>query len=278
MKVLVFDVETTGLMTDKNASITDTSSWPYIVQLSFLMYDTGVNRITIINDDIIRLPQSIVISDTSSAIHGITNQKSQELGVSIKYSLIKFNECLKQADIIVGHNISFDKRLIMVECIRNSIKQHFTVNGIRKIEYCTMKNGVDICKIEAETYTGRKYFKFPKLSELYYHYFGKIPEGLHNSKIDILVTLRCYCMMVHRYDICNYISLESYQDNTPENEILKSRNISMNIGSLKNDKIISDNDLILSQLKLQPIIEKDNDSNSNTSNAKESSSKRQRIS
>jgi DNA polymerase III epsilon subunit-like protein len=239
MKIFVFDVETTGLMSDKNASITDTTKWPYIVQLSYLIYDTVFNKITLINDDIIRLPKSIIISDICSGIHGITNEKSQALGVDIKYALIKFNEYIKKADIIVGHNISFDKRLIMVECIRNSIRQNFTVNGIRKNEYCTMKNGINICKIQAETYTGRKYFKYPKLSELYYHYFKKIPDGLHNSKIDILVTLRCYCMMIHNYDICNYVNFESFYNNkNQENDDIITN---INIGSLTNDIIISDN-------------------------------------
>lgn len=246
MKVLVFDVETTGLMSERNASITETDKWPYIVQLSYLIYDDVLNRITIINDDIIRLPSNVIMSDICTGIHGITNEKSKSIGVDIRYALIKFNEILKTADIIVGHNISFDKRIIMVECIRNDIKQQFTKNSIKKNEYCTMRNGVDICKLENFNFIGKKYFKFPKLSELYYHYFKIVPEGLHNSKKDILVCLRCYCMMVYKYDISNYINLDELCDNK-SNDILKKFNTEIKIGNIKNDNIIS-NDCLQNEL------------------------------
>lgn len=235
MKVLVFDVETTGLMSERNASITETNKWPYIVQLSYLIYDTSFNRINVINDAIIRLPESVIMSDFCVGIHGITNEKSKTSGVNITHELIKFNYYLQQVDCVVGHNISFDKRLIMVECIRNNIKQNFTLNGIKKNEYCTMVNSVNICKLETQSLSGRTYFKYPKLSELYYHYFKIIPDGLHNSKKDILVTLRCYCMMLYNYDICHYISLDVFDSTNITNDI----NIDINIGSIKNDKVIS---------------------------------------
>lgn len=240
MKVLVFDVETTGLMSERNASITEIDKWPYIVQLSYLIYDDILNRITLINDNIIRLPSDVIISDVCCGIHGITTEKSIKDGIDIRYALIKFNEILNSVDIIVGHNISFDKRLIMVECIRNNIKQQFTKNSIKKNEYCTMRNGVNICKIENVNFFGKKYFKFPKLSELYYHYFKIIPEGLHNSKNDILVCLRCYCMMVYKYDISNYINLDELYENKP-NDILLTFNDEIKIGNIKNDDIISNN-------------------------------------
>lgn len=251
MKVLIFDVETTGLMTDRNASITDTDKWPYIVQLSYLIYDTALNKITLINDNIIRLPKNIVMSDICINIHGITNEKSNQFGVDIRYALINFNEYLKKVDCIVAHNISFDKRLIMVECIRNNIKQNFTTNGIKKMEYCTMKNGIDICKLESTTLSGKKYFKFPKLSELYYHYFKVIPEGLHNSKKDILVCLRCYCMMIYKYDICDYINIYEFENSKNEIDIFKN----LTINNITCDNIISDNEIkteILNEYESSP--------------------------
>lgn len=235
MKVLVFDVETTGLMTERNASITDTTKWPYIVQLSYLIYDTAFNKITMINDDIIRLPNDINMSDICSNIHGITKEKSNLLGININYALIKFNECLKKADCIVAHNISFDKRIIMVECIRNNIKQQFNINGIKKNEYCTMKNGINICKIKIENLAEKTYYKFPKLSELYYHYFKTIPNGLHNSKKDILVCLRCYCKMIYNYDICDFMGLDEFDN---------SKNILDNLFNIQDEtlqiKILND--------------------------------------
>ena len=44
MKVLVFDTETTGLPTERNASISDLEVWPHIVQLSYILYDVDEKK------------------------------------------------------------------------------------------------------------------------------------------------------------------------------------------------------------------------------------------
>ena len=118
-----------------------------------------------------------------------------------------FNECLKICDIVVGHNISFDKRLIFVECFRHNITQYFTqfVNNqkIHKPEFCTMKNTAQYCKLERLSKTNQVYNKMPKLSELYLILFPNepLPKDLHNSLIDVAITLRCYLKYVYNSDI-----------------------------------------------------------------------------
>ena len=39
MKILVFDCETTGLPIDYKDSIYNSDNWPFIVQLSFILFD-----------------------------------------------------------------------------------------------------------------------------------------------------------------------------------------------------------------------------------------------
>ena len=53
MKILVFDTETTGLPTERNASIISTDKWPYIVQISYLIFDTEINMVLDYVDKII---------------------------------------------------------------------------------------------------------------------------------------------------------------------------------------------------------------------------------
>ena len=74
-------------------------------------------------------------------------------------------------------------------------------------DYCTMKNGKDVCKIEYTFSNGTKGFKFPKLMELYEHLFPGVPapQNLHNSLADTVVTLKCYCKLAHDVNL----SLES---------------------------------------------------------------------
>ena len=67
--------------------------------------------------------------------------------------------------------------------------------------YCTMKNSIELCKIEAISKNGDKYFKYPKLSELYVELFKKEPKNTHNALIDILICMRCFCKMELKTDI-----------------------------------------------------------------------------
>ena len=96
MKVLVFDTETTGLPTEKNASIMDTEKWPYILQLSYVVYDTDEHLILDCVDDIIKIDnEKIKISAETTAIHGITNEMCDEKGVPLIDALKKFNETFR---------------------------------------------------------------------------------------------------------------------------------------------------------------------------------------
>ena len=203
MKVLVFDTETTGLPEENNVSILDTFRWPYIVQLSFIYYDSEINDVIEYYDKVIKLPDNIIIPEDSIRIHGITNEIMREKGINITTVLKKFNDTLKKCDIVVAHNISFDKRVVMVECIRNKISQYFTRGQTKKSEFCTMKNSKNICKIKMVNYKGEEYFKSPKLSELYTFIFKEEPKNLHNSFVDVLLCLRAYFMITENRDIIN---------------------------------------------------------------------------
>ena len=205
MKVLVFDTETTGLP-EKGASIYDKSKWPYIIQISYILYDLS-NNSTIIKDNYIKIDNSIVIPPDSYDKHHLTHEILNEKGINIIPALKEFNEYLKIADLVVGHNISFDKRMVFVECFRHRIPQYFTLfkekEKIHKAEFCTMKNTTDFCKIERLSKNNNLYYKTPSLSELYLILFPNetLPKDLHNSLIDVLITLRCYIKYNHNFDI-----------------------------------------------------------------------------
>ena len=93
------------------------------------------------------------------------------------------------------------KRFLYVDK-RNKMKQYFTTNGVRKLEFCTMKNTVDLCKIESVSIkTGEKYLKYPSQSELHNYLFGYVPKGLHNSMADVIICLRCYYKLMYDRDI-----------------------------------------------------------------------------
>ena len=94
MKVLVFDVETTGLPSKYNAKVEELEVWPYIVQFSWIVYDTDEQDLLTVKDYIIKLKNNMLIPSESTKIHGITNEMKLEKGNSIQQVLYHFNEDL----------------------------------------------------------------------------------------------------------------------------------------------------------------------------------------
>jgi hypothetical protein len=57
-----------------------------------------------------------------------------------------------------------------------------------------MKNGTELCAITVDSRTTKKW---PKLSELHKKLFDEVPDGLHNSMVDVNACLKCYLKMRH---------------------------------------------------------------------------------
>ena len=200
MKFLTFDTETTGLPRDRHGKINDSSNWPYIVQLSWILYDDETNRVFKSND-IIKIDDTVEISQESINVHGITRKRCIEEGISIKSAISKFQKAMADVHVIIAHNIEFDKKLMMAECARNKMRHEFYNS---KGYYCTMKNSVKLCKIEAISQkTGEKYFRYPRLSYLHEFLFNTSPKGTHDALVDILICFRCYYKMVYSIDVAS---------------------------------------------------------------------------
>ena len=200
MRALIFDTETSNLP-ERNASIYEHKKWPHILQLSFILYDTVNLKALTIHDYIIKIPDDVDISEESIKIHGITRSRCKRKGVPITIALEEFQDYLDKADIVIGHNVDFDKKMIMVETLRNKMVNKFVSYGVPKAEHCTMKNNIGLCNIIRENKKGEKYFKFPTLTELYFHLFNEMPKNMHNSMADVLICLRCYMIIQFRIDI-----------------------------------------------------------------------------
>ena len=158
MRVLVFDTETTGLPNSKIINPDTLTLWPYIVQFSYVIFDTDLNDIVKSSDKIVKLNDGVTIPEDSIKIHGITNEKSQENGSDVKDILTNFFADLKDSDLMVGHNVSFDINMIKIELLRmiyetnTNVKEnylfecksnlHFLTNYTNI--YCTMKETVNL--------------------------------------------------------------------------------------------------------------------------------------
>ena len=226
-RFLIFDVETTGLLPKKvkNVPPPTIDQYPYIIQLSFAIYDIYDRRIIRSYDSYIKLPKTVEISEFVTNLTGITNEICETQGRNIIRVLKHFYAAYRECEGLVAHNMDFDEKMILVEIERNHeeiMKRapycltmfnpiHEKVNNIER--YCTMRRGTALCNIDLkqlesiqdtdDTKIKRpKMKKFPKLAELFKTLFENetLPANLHNSMIDVLVCLKCYLKMRHNID------------------------------------------------------------------------------
>lgn len=213
MRILVFDTETTGLPTYRNASVSDSDAWPHIVQWSWIVFDMKKQAIVSIHDHIMRLPTNKSIPEESTKIHGITNERMRKEGRFFKDVYSQFVADYETCNYLVAHNLEFDRKMIEAECFRN----HLPVNSIwtrkRLTEYCTMKRSKALCGMKG-TYQygkdkGKQYIRYPKLIELHQTLFDTESNkttlnNLHNSMMDILVCFRCFYVIAFEKDPLEY--------------------------------------------------------------------------
>jgi hypothetical protein len=211
-RVLIFDVETTGLLPNKRETSVTLDKYPYIIQLSFILYNLATREIEKFSNSYIRIPDSVEIPDQVVKLTGITKEMCNDQGINILHAFIDLHDAYMLAGTIVAHNIEFDRSMIKVEIQRNSKtiqrlvpyclrlfdSDYEKIAGIHS--YCTMKHGMNMCNLVTSPLginweTKKTFAKWPRLNELYYHLFQEIPDNMHNAMVDVLACMRCYLKM-----------------------------------------------------------------------------------
>ncbi|MAT90249.1 MAG: hypothetical protein CMC35_06110 [Flavobacteriaceae bacterium] len=188
MRILFFDLETTGLPISWKESYVNTFNWPYIVQLAYII-SYHENEISV-EQDIILKPENFEIPSDSTAVHGITNNQAINQGYDRKQVLQNFASLLREADYIIAHNSDFDVNVLRCEFLRNNIEDPFKSQDFDII--CTMKKTTNYCKIPS----GYGDYKWPSLQELHTKLFNTHFEEAHNAKYDVKATFDCFWRLV----------------------------------------------------------------------------------
>jgi hypothetical protein len=129
---------------------------------------------------------------------------SKKSTVEILDCLKEFISQCKEVDLIVGHNLLFDKQMVIGELKRQKDTDVYIDDFSKMTFYCTMQETTAFCNISATTkMLSRKYIKYPKLIELHDKLFGEntLTLPLHNSLNDVMVCFKCYFKYRHNIEI-----------------------------------------------------------------------------
>lgn len=186
--ILAFDTETTGLPLWNDPS--DDPRQPHILQLAAILFDDNGNEVdtysTIINPG-----PDAVCSPEAFAAHGITRERCEKEGVAPRDAVERFLSMERQATEIVGHNVSFDLRLMRIAHTRTHGEKWRSELPI----FCTMRKSTNIVNLpptEAMLRAGRNHPKSPNLTEATKFFFNEALDGAHDALIDVRASARIY--------------------------------------------------------------------------------------
>jgi len=226
-RVIVFDVETTGLCPKHipGQPYPPDELYPHILQLCYVVYDMDLRRVVDQMNEYVRIPDNIPITDEVQRITGITRQTVNSKGRSLASVLLRFYDAMVKCDTLVAHNIRYDQTVIRKEMFRSKNDFKFLTGSAAKADemvqsmtekyfkarnkqtVCTMSSSIKICNLWIPPIldnsgnvikTARR--KMPKLSELYECLFKEpAPLGLHDALVDVETCLKCFLELVARF-------------------------------------------------------------------------------
>jgi DNA polymerase III epsilon subunit-like protein len=167
---MVLDTETTDFNGD-------------IIQLAWIIYNLDTNQIIKKSNIYVKDRISTI---KSQSIHNISLEKLRDEGVEFYQLMKEFIGDFKLIDTIVGHNISFDIRIII-----NNLRK-FNINIIDFNTQKQISNIFDNYQIECT----RKISGGKSLENLYLDLFSTNFLGAHNAMVDVESTLDCYLQLI----------------------------------------------------------------------------------
>lgn len=192
--LLFFDTETTGLPDWRSPSYANHQ--PHLVQIAALLCDDDGNEV----EDwqtIVKPKPGAVFAPEAVKAHGITPERAMAEGVDLEEAWSTFSRFIEAANGIVGHNVSFDIRIMRIAGFRVSGEKWESPLPHR----CTMRMADKIMKLpptEKMKAAGFTKSKPPNLTECMNFFFNEPLEGAHDAMTDVRACKRVYFAIKER--------------------------------------------------------------------------------
>ncbi|KYC45443.1 MAG: DNA polymerase III subunit epsilon [Candidatus Methanofastidiosum methylothiophilum] len=185
---LFIDTETSGLPRSRYAPYTDTTNWPRVVQIAWMLCDQTGNILS--SEEHIIRPEGFVIPFDAQNIHGISNERAHSEGKDLEFVLRRFSSDINRSTHLIAHNLDFDFNVIGAEFVRKGIENRMTLLN----RFCTMIGTTEYCQIPGGQYE----FKWPSLIELHYTLFNTTFEEKHDAMHDVKICKECFFELKNR--------------------------------------------------------------------------------
>jgi DNA polymerase III epsilon subunit-like protein len=204
MKVLLFDTETNGLPKAWRASPYDTGNWPVILTLAWQRWvvdPEGRATFEANGSYLFCPPTSMVWDSEAEKIHNISRVHAETHGRPSSEILPEFINVVRGVDLIVAHNMQFDKTVLLCESIR--INPTLRMDWWPRFEYCTCENTKTLCALPPATtkpVNPKDPYKKPKLVELYRCLFPDRAADFpfHSAEGDTECLTQCFLELARR--------------------------------------------------------------------------------
>jgi DNA polymerase III epsilon subunit-like protein len=204
VRILILDTETNGLPLARQAPAAQWQLYPAILQLSWAIYtaDTGGLQEVAHRDVRLALHPSVPWNAEAAAIHGMSEEQCRT-GASAQEALLELAEALRQTDVVLAHNLAFDRSVIRAAAYAEADRGGPA--ALRQIwpnqvgEFCTMQALRDIMQLST---TRPGFWKSPRLNEVHTWLFGHAYDIsgaiLHTASSDTHCLMRCVSELLRR--------------------------------------------------------------------------------
>lgn len=182
--ILFYDTETTGL--PRWSLPSEDPSQPHITQIAAELVDED-SGLVLAGMNLLIKPDGWVIPDDIAEMTGITTELCEAFGVALGQAMDLFLGLWSRANIRVGHNESFDMRMVRIELMRvygEAVADDWKEGSA----FCTRSNSTKIVNLpptEKMLAAGKKNAKPPKLGEAFEFFTGRQLDGAHNAMVDV---------------------------------------------------------------------------------------------
>ena len=175
MKALLFDTETTGMVVRGKPA--QDPAQPDLLQLGMLLVETEDWTPRARHSMLVKLPEGARIEEGAKQAHGISEEDCALYGVPLMVAVSLFNQLCLQADMVVAHNLAFDRSIMQTALHRLGGKPD-RMKGIRAV--CTMEESTELLKLPGRFDS----YKWTSLAEAYTFFTQRELVGAHDALVD----------------------------------------------------------------------------------------------